>query len=360
MGEEIDGVVPLTQSLNHGHELQLPPSAGDFTINFATDNYVLPDKTTYYYKLEGYNNEWITCPARVHHVTYTNLSPGHYRLLVKAVNSDGYESATPAELSITVLPPFYATPLAYILYILLGAGAIYGIVKLVRNRERRRFNERRHEDAMRKQEEINQLKFKFFTNISHELRTPLTLIVSPLEAMLKESQHDEKQTRRLSMMRNNAMRLLNLVNQLLDFRKNEVAGLQLSASEGDIIAFLRNACNSFTTMSERKNINLTFYSPDESVNMMFDEDKMGKIIMNLLSNAFKFTPAGGRVDVAVERVHGSPGAVRIKVADTGIGIKDKDKERIFERFYQVDDNGDAHPGMGSGIGLSLVSEYVKL
>lgn len=360
VGEEINGVVPLTQSLNHGHELQLPPSAGDFTINFATDNYVLPDKTTYYYKLEGYNNEWITCPARVHHVTYTNLSPGHYRLLVKAVNSDGYESAAPAELSITVRPPFYATPLAYILYILLGAGAIYGIVKLVRNRERRRFNERRHEDAMRKQEEINQLKFKFFTNISHELRTPLTLIVSPLEAMLKESQHDEKQTRRLSMMRNNAMRLLNLVNQLLDFRKNEVAGLQLSASEGDIIAFLRNACNSFTTMSERKNINLTFYSPDESVNMMFDEDKMGKIIMNLLSNAFKFTPAGGRVDVAVERVHGTPGAVRVKVADTGIGIKDKDKERIFERFYQVDDNGDAHPGMGSGIGLSLVSEYVKL
>lgn len=360
VGEKIDGVVPLMQSLNHGHELQLPPSADEFTINFATDNYVLPDKTTYYYKLEGFNNEWMACPARVHHVTYTNLSPGHYRLLVKAVNSDGYESAKPAELSITVLPPFYATPLAYILYALLGAGAIYGIVKLVRNRERRRFNERRHEDAMRKQEEINQLKFKFFTNISHELRTPLTLIVSPLEAMLKESQHDEKQTRRLSMMRNNAMRLLNLVNQLLDFRKNEVTGLQLNTSEGDIIAFIRNTCNSFTTMSERKNINLTFYSPDESVNMMFDEDKMGKIIMNLLSNAFKFTPAGGRVDVAVERVQGTPPTVRIKVADTGIGIKDKDKERIFERFYQVDDNGDAHPGMGSGIGLSLVSEYVKL
>lgn len=360
VGDEINGRVVLPASLNSGHKIDLPPNADEFTVYFATDNYVLPDKTTYYYKLEGFNDDWIACPPRVNHVTYTNLSPGHYRLLVKAVNNDGYESAQPAELTVNIHPPFYATPLAYFFYVILASALIYGIVRIIRDRERNRFNRKRQEDNMRKQEEINQLKFKFFTNISHELRTPLTLIVSPLEAMIKESGGDEKQTRRLTMMRNNAMRLLNLVNQLLDFRKNEVAGLQLSPSEGDIVAFVRNTCNSFTTMSERKNIDLTFYSPEESINMMFDEDKMGKIIMNLLSNAFKFTPAGGRVDVAVERLPGPAPMVRIRVADTGIGIKDSDKERIFERFYQVDDNGEPHPGMGSGIGLSLVSEYVRL
>lgn len=358
-GDKIDGRVVLTTGLNQGGTVEFSDKPKEFSVYFSTDNYVLPEKTVYEYKLVGYNEEWMKCPQGVNHVTYTNLSPGKYRLLVRAINGDGYESEDPAELKIRVFPPFWASTWVMIIYFILAAGAVWGIIKIVSNQERKRFERKRHEDAMRKQEEINQLKFKFFTNVSHDLRTPLTLIVSPLEEMLKETT-DERQTKRLSLMRSNAMRLLALVNQLLDFRKTEVAGLQLNPTEGDVVAFSRNVCNSFVNLSERKNINLTFYADRERISLLFDQDKLEKIFMNLLGNAFKFTPAGGRVDVSLEQVGEENPMLRIKIADTGIGIKDKDKEHIFERFYQVNDNGESHPEMGSGIGLSMASEYVKL
>lgn len=359
IGEEVDGDVVMTRGLNSGRGIDISHRQKEFTICFATDNYVLPEKTAFYYKLVGFSKEWTECAQGVNHVTYTNLSPGHYTLLVKAVNGDGYESEAPAELKIYVRPPFWASAWAYVIYAILTVAAIYLVMKMVSRRERRRFEEKRKEDAHKREEEMNQLKFKFFTNVSHDLRTPLTLIVSPLDTMLRESK-DEKQTKRLTLMRNNAMKLLNLVNQLLDFRKMEMKGLQLNPSEGDIVAFAKGVCGSFLNLSERKNINLTFYSSRDRIEMMFDPDKMEKILMNLLGNAFKFTPAGGRVDVSLEVLEGEKDMLRIKVADTGPGVSDKDKPHIFERFYQVDDNGDPHPGMGSGIGLSMVSEYVRL
>ena len=169
---------------------------------------------------------------------------------------------------------------------------------------------------------------------------------------------DDKQLGRLTLMHRNALRLLNLVNQLLDFRKSEVAGLHLT--EGDIVAFVRHICASFLMLSEKKNIHLTFYSAVESLNMLFDEDKMGKVVMNLLSNAFKFTPEGGRVDVSMEVLKGEPDKLLLKVSDTGTGIKDEDKEHIFERFYQVDHPDPNLQSTGSGIGLSLVHDFVTL
>lgn len=358
-GEKADGRVVFPVNINHCGTVELSHNPKEFTVYFTTDNYALPEKTVYEYKLEGYNNIWMRCTQGVNHVTYTNLSAGNYRLMVRAINGDGYESDLPGVLDIHVCPPFWASSWAIVIYILLTFLLFFAIVKIIRRYERRRFERSLHEEEIQKREEINQLKFKFFTNVSHDLRTPLSLIVSPLEEMIKETT-DERQSRRLSLMRSNAMRLLTLVNQLLDFRKNEVTGLQFTPTEGDVVAFCRNVCNSFVNFSERKNINLTFYSDRESINLMFDEDKLEKIFMNLLGNAFKFTPAGGRVDVSLEQVGEENPVLRIKIADTGIGIKDKDKEHIFERFYQVDDEGESHPHMGSGIGLSMVSEYVRL
>lgn len=306
--------------------------------------------------LEGLDKEWLATPPGSNHAGFTNLAPGNYRLLVKAVNSDGYESAKTAEMAIVVHPPFWLTGWAKAIYIALGILCIYLTYRVIRQRERRRFNEKRKQDAMQKQEEINQLKFKFYTNVSHELRTPLTLIVSPLENMIKETT-DEVQRRRLNLMRNNAMRLLNLVNQLLDFRKNEVAGLTLHLSEGEIVGFVRNVCHAFAGMSERKNISLKFNSDRQELNMMFDEDKLNKAIMNLLSNAFKFTPEGGTVTVSLT-THSS--AIAIRVSDTGTGISDDDKEHIFERFFQTNITPADSSMTGNGIGLSMVSEYVKL
>lgn len=359
VGEKIDGRVALNKAIFSDERIEFNHNPKEFTIFFTSDNYALPEKTRFKYRLEGYSDQWTECPKGINYVTYTNLSPGNYRLHVTAINEDGYESEVPATIDIKIHHSFWGSPWAWIIYALITAAFVWLIVMIAGRHERRILEQRTLKENQKKQEELNQLKFKFFTNVSHDLRTPLTLIVSPLEDMIKESV-DDRQTKRLNQMRNNALRLLSLVNQLLDFRKSDEADLHLNPSEGDIVTFARNVCNSFVSLSDRKNINLTFYSSEPSIELLFDEDKMEKIFMNLLGNAFKFTPAGGRIDVAIELSGEDKSKLRIQVSDTGIGIKDKDKTHIFERFYQVDDDGESHPGTGSGIGLSMVSEYVKL
>lgn len=309
--------------------------------------------------MEGFNENWLTSMSDMHRVTYTNLAPGTYILKVKATNSDGYAGTEEASLKIVILPPFWMTPWAYIVYALLIVGVVSFSLYAVQRRERNKFRIRQIEEDAKKREELSQMKFRFFTNVSHELRTPLTLIISPMESMMKEIT-DEKLHGKLQLMYRNAQRLLNLVNQLLDFRKNEMAGLHLTLSEGDIVAYVRSICASFLMLSEKKHVHLTFFSAMESLNMSFDEDKIGKVVMNLLSNAFKFTPDGGRVDVALEMSKEMSGRLLIKVSDTGVGIRDEDKERIFERFYQVEQEEPEHQSTGSGIGLSLVRDFVTL
>ncbi len=359
VGREYGGRIVLDKSLNDADELKLDYRQNVFSVMFASDNYVLPEKTRYVYKLKGFDNDWMTCSSDMRRATYTNLAPGTYVLKVKAVNSDGFAGTEEAALKIVILPPFWQTMWAYLFYALLLVGVVFLAVHVVQRKERNRFKIRQMERDARRMEEVNQMKFRFFTNVSHELRTPLTLIISPLESMMREVS-DEKQLGRLTLMHRNALRLLNLVNQLLDFRKSEVAGLHLTPAEGDMVAFVKNICASFLMLSEKKNVNLTFYSAVESLDMLFDEDKMGKAVMNLLSNAFKFTPDGGRVDVSVEVLKGTPDQLLLKVSDTGTGIKDEDKERIFERFYQVDQANPDHQSTGSGIGLSLVRDFVTL
>ena len=359
VGEEYDGQIILKKALNKTEEVVLGYKQNVFTVLFASDNYVLPEKTRYHYKLDGFNEDWLISMADQHRVTYTNLAPGSYLLKVKATNSDGYAGTEEATLKIVILPPFWMTPWAYACYIFLLIGGLFLAFYAVQRRERNKFKIRQMEQDAQRAEEVNQMKFRFFTNVSHELRTPLTLIISPLEGMIKETK-EAKQLDKLNLMHRNALRLLNLVNQLLDFRKNEMAGLHLSLSEGDIVAYVRNICSSFLILSEKKNVHLTFFTAVESLNMAFDEDKVGKIVMNLLSNAFKFTPDGGRVDVSLEILKGSPETLEIKVSDTGSGVKDEDKERIFERFYQVEHEGESNRSTGSGIGLSLVRDFVTL
>lgn len=359
VGEEYDGRIILTEALNSTKEVVLDYKQNVFTVLFASDNYVLPDKTRYFYKLEGFNEDWLEETADMHRVTYTNLAPGTYTLKVKATNSDGYAGTGEASLKIVILPPFWMTPWAYACYVLLFISIVCLSLYSVQRRERNKFKIRQMEQDVKKNEEVNQMKFRFFTNVSHELRTPLTLIISPLESMMKDTT-DEKRLDKLKLMHRNALRLLTLVNQLLDFRKNEVAGLHLSLSEGDVVAYVQNICSSFLMLSEKKNVHLTFFSAIDHLNMAFDEDKVGKIVMNLLSNAFKFTPEGGRVDVSIDVLKETPEMLEIKVSDTGTGISDENKERIFERFYQVEQEGDNHQSTGSGIGLSLVRDFVTL
>lgn len=359
VGKKYGGRVVLSQALTDTQQIVLDYEQNIFTVFFASDNYVLPEKTRYQYKLEGFNTDWLTSQADMHRVTYTNLAPGSYVLKVKATTSDGYEGTDIAQLKFVILPPFWMTPWAYACYALLFVGALAGVFVAIQRRERNRYRIRQIEQDARRAEEVNQMKFRFFTNVSHELRTPLTLIISPLEEIMKETQ-DKRLAGKLEMIHRNALRLLHLVNQLLDFRKNEMAGLHLNLSEGDVVSYVGNICHSFLMLSDKKGIRLTFFSAVDALQMAFDEDKLGKIVMNLLSNAFKFTPDGGQVNVSLEVLEGNPDTLEIKVSDTGVGIKDSEKEHIFDRFYQVEHTEGGTRPSGSGIGLSLVRDFVTL
>ncbi len=359
VGAEYDGQTVLKQSLNEVDEVELRYRQNVFTVFFASDNYVHPEKTRYSYRLEGFTDQWTEAAPGVNWVTYTNLAPGKYTLCVKATNSDGFQGTEEARLHIVILPPFWRTTWAYLFYTLLSLGIVVLAYYAANQRMHNKYRLRQQEENARKQEELNQLKFRFFTNVSHELRTPLTLIITPLESILKESK-EKGLKEKLEVMHRNAQRLLTLVNQLLDFRKNEMAVLHLSLSEGDIVAYLRSICNSYLLLSENKNVHLTFFSAVERLHMPFDEDKIGKIVMNLLSNAFKFTPDGGRVDVALVLPPERPDHLQIRVSDTGVGISDEEKEHVFERFYQVRQSNGSQTSTGSGIGLSLVRDFVTL
>ncbi len=207
--------------------------------------------------------------------------------------------------------------------------------------------------------ELDMMKIRFFTNVSHEFRTPLSLILTPLEKMLSQTGESD-QRNQLQLIHRNARRLLNLVNQLLDFRKMEVQDIKLNTSEGDIVRFIRDLSYSFSDLSERKNITFSFTTSVQQMETFFDQDKVEKILFNLLSNAFKFTPENGAVGVALNlKEQQGKLFVEIKVKDSGIGIPADKQEKIFERFFQVE-TPKSMVNQGSGIGLSITREFVKL
>lgn len=361
VGTEYQGNRILSSELNRVKEVTFKYRQNVFSVEFSAMNYVLPEKTTYAYMLEGFNTDWLITENGVHSVTYTNLAPGNYTLSVKAANSDGIWSEESAVLNIRIKPPFWLSPVAYIFYsLLLISILLFARYTIIRN-EQQKFKMKQIELEAQRKHEIDDMKLRFFTNVSHELRTPLTLILSPLENMMK-SVADGHQKQQLSLIHKNAIRLLNMVNQLLDFRKSDVNEHALNLSYGDIIAFLKNSCNHLTEYAEKKNIRLAFFSSLDELSMVFDEDKMGKIMMNLLSNAIKFTEKNGTVDVIVKLLpknsDNDQEQLEIRVIDTGIGIKDEEKTRIFERFYQGKIKNEDFPG--SGIGLHIVKEFVTL
>lgn len=361
VGEEYQGNRILSSELNRVKEVTFKYRQNVFSVDFSAMNDVLPEKTTYAYMLEGFNTDWLITDPGVHSVTYTNLTPGNYTLSVKAANSDGFWSDESTVLHIHIKPPFWLSPLAYIFYaLLLISILLFARYTIIRN-EQQKFKMKQIELEAQRKHEIDDMKLRFFTNVSHDLRTPLTLILSPLENLMKLVT-DGHQKLQLSLIHKNAIHLLNMVNQLLDFRKSDVNEHALNLSYGNVIVFLKKSCHQLTEYAEKKNIRLTFFSSLNELSMVFDEDKMGKIMMNLLSNAIKFTEKNGAVDVIVKLLPKSSDSdteqLEIRVIDTGIGIKDEEKTRIFERFYQGKIKNEGFPG--SGIGLHIVKEFVAL
>lgn len=356
IGEELNGEVILDRAISTVESVTASHVNNVFSIEFSALNFFHPQKTQYRYVLEGFTKEWLTTNADQRKVTFTNLDPGEYTFKVKASQADGNWGTDETTLRITVLPPFWKSSFAFVCYALLIVAALVIVRSLIVRRERMNFKVQQEKLEAQRMHELDEMKIRFFTNVSHEFRTPLTLILAPLENMLQSSSPDQRT--HLQVIQRNAKRLLNLVNQLLDFRKVEIQEVKLSSSEGDIVTFIRELVNSFTDVSKQKNIALNFRSTLPAFETNFDQDKVEKIIFNLLSNAFKFTLAGS-VEVALsEHRTDERNYIRIDVTDTGIGIPKDKQSKVFDRFYQNEQNG-AVINEGNGIGLSIVNEFVK-
>jgi signal transduction histidine kinase/ligand-binding sensor domain-containing protein/DNA-binding response OmpR family regulator len=362
VGEEINGRVVLPQSISTTSSITLRHNEDILAIEFAALNFYNPEKIKYAYKLDGFNKDWVTIDGKMRKAIYTNLDPGSYTFRVKASYANGDWSEKELTLKIRIRPPFWRTPVAYMLYALVIGISLFISRKITVERTRMRFEVEHQRKEAERVQAMDEMKTKFFTNVSHEFRTPLTLILSPLEKIIKQVP-DEEQKQQLNLVQRNAKRLLGLVNQLLDFRKIEVQEMKLHPAIGDIVAFSQDICHSFMDIADKKNIHLSFSSNIEHLEIYFDKDKLEKILFNLLSNAFKYTHDGGRVDVAMTYNEPSnnevDGTVAIEVKDTGIGIPADKQEKIFERFFQTD-VPESMVNQGTGIGLAITKEFVKL
>lgn len=335
-------------------ELELSYDQNDLRIDYVGLHFGEPDKNQYKYMLENFDDDWIDAGTQ-RNATYTNLDAGEYIFRVTASNSDGVWNEEGASLKIIIPPPFWASWWAYSFYVLFVLSLLYSIRRYELNRSHLKNQVKLDEVILREREQTDKMKSRFFANISHEFRTPLTLIFGPAKDVLEKTKEpDTKQS--VGIIKRNASRLYELVNQLLDLSKLESGKMTLEAREQNIIPLLKGLVLSFMSLAERKNITLRFNTKEENLNVYIDNDKMEKIVNNLLSNAFKFTPEGGNIDFTVEKqVKG----VKIKISDSGIGISKDRLDKIFDRFFQVD-GSQTREHEGTGIGLALTKELVEL
>lgn len=351
---------PLKQDISVAKQIDLNYKE-NFSISYSAINFTLPQQNKFAYILKSFNKSWNYVGSATT-AYYTNLDPGEYLFVVRACNNDGIWNNLGAQIRVVIHPPIWMTWYAYLLYALMAVGALLfirhrGIKKLkgkLALEQERKEAERLHE--------LDILKIKFLTNLSHEFRTPISLIMAPADKLLAEHK-DEQTTGQLAVIRRNARRLLNLVNQLLDFRKLEEQELKLSLTEGEIISFIGDVVDSFHDLSESRSITFNYKAPQEKLFVRFDHDKVERILFNLLSNAFKFTLPGGSVSVNITR-HPTSNidkmVLEFKISDTGIGIDPERKHLIFKRFYQAGDANIAKVNPGSGIGLSITKEFVEM
>ncbi|MEX1054526.1 MAG: triple tyrosine motif-containing protein, partial [Rhodothermales bacterium] len=344
----VEGVFIDGKPIPAGDDFTLSAGKKDITIRYTGLSFRAPDQVQFAYKLEGYDADWIDAGAR-RDAYYTNLPPGEYRFLVRAANSDDVWNERGASVAFYLEPFFYQTwwfKLIAGVAIMFAAFLAYWLrIRQLKARERElervvddrtmdlRLEKERTEEAKRviegqaeKLRELDRFKTRFFANVSHEFRTPLTMIIGPLENMLaaaKEHLTDGGRTQ-LEMMLRNALRLMRLINQLLDLSKLEDGKMQLRAQPRDIVAFVEGIVSSCSVLAEGKRISLTFDSDAEEILLCYEPDKLEKVFFNLLSNAAKFTPQGGSIRVFISQE--SPlekmpeGAVQISVCDTGKGI----------------------------------------
>lgn len=341
----------LSKEINLTEALTFPYNKANFSLSFAALDYFNPENNRYAYILEGLDADWKYTQGETE-VTYTIQRPGDYTFHLKGANSDGIWNNTERLLRIEVLPPPWRTWWAYLIYGFLLAMSVFGIVRFIGLRHRLQLEQ----VAKEKQEELHQAKLRFFTNIAHEFRTPLTLILGPLEELTRKQEASGPVHRQLLSIQNNAQRLLNLVNQLLTFRKLEGEHEQMQVAEGNIVLFVKEIFLSFQENARLRNMEYSFSSSSGSIMAWYDRDKLEKVFYNLLSNAFKFTPDGGAIAMRITR---NEDAICIQTSDTGRGIPAALHEQVFKRFYEKE-VAFRHSFKGTGIGLAVSRQLVEM
>ena len=324
------------------------------TFEYVGHHYSDPSKNQYKYLLEPYDTSWIDAGTQ-RSARYANIDPGEYIFRVKAANSDGVWNEQGTLINLVIHKPWWQTYPAYLAYALLGFSLLYSLRRYELNRQNLKYNLKLGNIEKDKLKEIDQVKSRFFANISHEFRTPLTLILGPAKD-ISENVEDVNVRERAGLIQKNASKLYQLVNQLLDLSKLEAGKMKLETKELNIVPLLKGLVLSFTSLAERKKITLNFDAREENISVYIDRDKIEKIISNLLSNAFKFTQEGGKIDFKLVKLDTE---IEISVKDTGFGIPQERREKIFDRFYQVDGSS-TRDGEGTGIGLALTKELVEL
>lgn len=346
----------LDSIISYSNQIRLASNENAISFKFSSLDFNSRENIKYAYKMEGFDKDWIYSSTS-NIAVYTNLNPGSYVFKIRGTNSDGRWGVNEAEIGVIIKYPWWRTGWAYAIFVIAILSILFLIRRFEINRTKLRNELRNLEFETKKQKEIETLKSRFFANISHEFRTPLMLIKGPLEQLLlKKGSADEH----IRLAYNNTEKLKLLIDQLLDISKLESNLIPLNASEEDLSTLLKGFVISFKSITEQKEISLTIDCPEEKCIALVDRDKFEKIINNLLSNAYKFTSKKGSISVSLKkRISVEKVFYDIIVKDSGIGI-DKDKlDKIFDRFFQVDDSSIRSYG-GSGIGLSLVKELADL
>ncbi|RDC54533.1 hybrid sensor histidine kinase/response regulator [Pedobacter chinensis] len=330
----------LDQNVSLKDKLIFASDQNTFSLSFALLNFIKPEKNRYAYKLDGFEKNWNYVNTST--ASYTNLPSGSYTFLVKGINNDGIYSANVRQITIVVNPPFYRTWWAYLFYFCVLSAILFIVVRYLLIRA-----------VLTKEKEINEHKLEFFTNISHEIRTPLTLIVGPLEKLMENAKDNPSLNRDLQPIKNNADRLMNLVTELLDFRKAESGKMKLNVSPGNLVKFCKEIFIAFQNMALSKEIDYIFKSEKEEIELYFDKVQMEKVLFNLLSNAFKFTPNGGKISLEITLTEQ---LAILQICDNGNGIPLENQSNLFNNFYQAN----ANTTIGTGLGLSFSKSIVEL
>lgn len=362
----------LSDIITHTHSLKLKYFQNSIRLSFLADNFIHAEGNSFVYRLKGFSDDWIES-GKDGEATFTNIPPGNYVFEVKASNEDGVWNQTPTRLNVRIIPPLWFRWYAFLFYGLMLISIILYYRNQLINKQRLITEVKLAKMKNQVDERLHQMKLQFFTNISHEFRTPLTLISGPVVRLIKNQyRNGDESKNQLLLVKKNVDRLLRLVNQFLDFREIESGKLELNPINSDIVSFCRDLTHCFSEAARHQNIDFIFESDSDKLFIDFDIDKLEKVIFNLLSNAFKFTPGGGQVRFEIsnnrKRIDQSDGMpfmigemmsedfVDICISDTGKGIHPGQMNKIFTRFYhEVDETK-----KGSGIGLSLSKEIVLL